>query len=80
MTMLGLKPRYAPTNPMFLKSQSGKWAQGIFKDDGNVLKLETVMFALLCKFSRNHCTLKIMTFMACKLYYNQLLKYKGNQV
>jgi len=79
MIMPGLKPRYVLTNPMFFKSQSGKWAQSIFKDDGNVLKLEMVMFAQLCKCSRNHCTLKIMTFMACKLYYNQLLKNKGNQ-
>lgn len=80
MITLGLKPKYAPTNPIFFKSQSGKWAQRIFKDDGNVLKLEMVIFAQLCKFSRNHCTLEIMTFMACKLYYNQLLKNKGNQV
>lgn len=48
MIMLGLKPKYAPNNPMFFKSQSGKWAQRDLYDDGNVLKLEMVIFAQLC--------------------------------
>lgn len=49
--------------------------EGWFWTNGNILKLDVVMFALLCRFTKNHLTLHIkwMTFKICKLQ-NCILK------
>lgn len=43
--------------------------EGPFWSNGNILKVDVVMFALLCKFTKNHLTIYIkwMTFKICKL-------------